>query len=162
MSTKHRAISAFLFITFLCCLNTATAQSKKGNVIPNGLNSEIYFGMNLDDFRNIMGNNIKLEDVNQKFRVVYSQKTNIPDMPLVIYYFDNEKSKPLYELIILYNDNAQAKKAASLLFGQANYNQTEWRVKIQGFPEIWSWVYKNKLIVAAKIRGSEWFKEWDD
>ncbi len=165
MKKKYNTITCLLFISLFLCNTSGMAQNKTSNalnVLPSEINSEIYFGMNLADFKNVIGRDLVLETKNDTdFRLVYSQKTTIPEIPTVVYYFDNEQNKPLYEIIINYQNEEQAKKAATLLFGQPNFNQTEWRIKIQGFPEIWSWVYKNKLIVVAKIYGSEWIDEWN-
>ena len=165
MKKKRNTITYLLFISLFFCSTSVIAQNKTSNtinVLPPEINSEIYFGMNLANFKNVIGSNLVLETKNDNdFRLVYSQKTKLPETPTVIYYFDNEQNKPLYEIIINYQNKDQAKKAATLLFGESNLNQTEWRIKIQGFPEVWSWVYKNKLIVVAKIYGSEWFDEWD-
>ncbi|TMM29384.1 hypothetical protein FDT66_09660 [Polaribacter aestuariivivens] len=165
MKKKHNTIIYLLFISFFLYNTSIIAQNKTSNainILPPEINSEIYFGMNLADFKNLIGSNLVLESNNvTDFRIVYSQKTKIPEIPIVFYYFDNEQNKPLYEIVINYQNKEQAKKAATLLFGQPNFNQTEWRINIQGFPEAWSWVYKNKLIVAAKIYGSEWFDEWN-
>ncbi|MBO0330031.1 hypothetical protein [[Muricauda] lutisoli] len=166
MNKKHTTRICLLFISSLFFCNiSATAQNKTGlvcGVLPSEINSEIYFGINLADFKNVIGSNLKLETKsNTDFRLIYSQETNLKEISSVIYYFDNENSKPLYEVIINYQNEEQAKKAATILFGQPNFDQIDWRIKIQGAPEIWSWVYKNKLVVVAKIPGSEWFNEWD-
>jgi hypothetical protein len=166
MKEKHNIITCLLFITLLLSNTSVIAQKKTSNainVLPPEINSAIYFGMNFADFKNVIGSDLVLESeiINNGFRLVYTQKTKIPKIPVLIYYFANEQNIPLYEIIINYQNNEQAKKAATLLFGQPNFNQTEWRVKIKGFPEVWSWVYKNKLVVVAKIYGSEWFDEWN-
>ncbi|AGC78570.1 hypothetical protein LX97_02665 [Nonlabens dokdonensis] len=165
MEKKHQPIKNLLLILLFAICMSVTAQnesSKTCNVLPSEINSEIYFGIDLAEFKKIVGNNLKLETKsNTNFRLIYSQKTNLPEIPMITYYFDNKENKPLYEIILNYQNEKQAQNAATLLFGQPNYNQTEWRTNIQGFPNIWSWVYKNKLVVVAKIPGSEWFDEWD-
>jgi len=85
----------------------------------------------------------------------------LPEISNVIYYFDSEGYKPLYEIIIVYKDEKQPQKVADLLFGLPNFDNKEWRIKIQGVPGIWSWVYKNKLVVVANIPNTEWSEEWN-
>nr|WP_297787956.1 hypothetical protein [uncultured Allomuricauda sp.] len=165
MRKKTTLTTCLLFISLFLCNISGEAQyntSQACSLLPSGINSEIYFGMNLADFKNVIGSNLQLESKsNTDFRLVYSQKTNLTEISSIVYYFDNEHNKPLYEMIINYQNQEQAKKAATFLFGRPNFNQTEWRIKIQGVPEIWSWVYRNKLVVVAKIPGSEWFDEWN-
>ncbi|MDF0708477.1 hypothetical protein [Flagellimonas okinawensis] len=163
---KKYALATGLLLLTLCLGNiSAKAQSKTGqfgDVLPPELNSEIFFGISLADFKNVNGSNLKLEsERNDDFRLIYTQPNYSPDITYIVYYFNNEQHKPFYETIINYRYEEQAKKAGTRLFGQPNYNKTEWRIKMAGMPEIWSWIYKTKLVIVAKIPGSEWYNEWN-
>ncbi|MCI5055740.1 MAG: hypothetical protein MRY83_06505 [Flavobacteriales bacterium] len=74
-------------------------------------------------------------------------------------YLDAENDKPFYEIIIIPKDDASGQKMAEAMFGQANYMNKEWRFSKEktGFDfDIGAWVFKNKLIVATTLKGSEW------
>jgi antitoxin component YwqK of YwqJK toxin-antitoxin module len=137
---------------------TTTMYSR---ALPFQISSEIYFGMSLTNFRDKLGTKVRLTD-ESSFRTIYIQDTNFPDVSNIIYYFGNQDNKPLYEIITVYKNNQDAIKVAKNLFGQPNFNQTEWRIKNDDLSEIRSWVYKNKLVVVAKIKNTEWYDEWNE
>lgn len=165
MKPHHTIATCLLIITLFVSPISASAQNHTGltcSVLPAEVNSELFFGMNLADVQQLLGSNFQSQSNSlTDFRLVYLQKTYLREISSIVYYFDNENNKPLYEVIINYQNEEQAQKAATHLFGNPNYKQTDWRIKMQGVPDIWSWVYKNKLVVAAKIPGSEWAEEWD-
>ena len=73
-------------------------------------------------------------------------------------YIDNDNKQPLYEFILILNPSLNANDIANEHFGLPNEG-TEWR-----FPPsetnlpytIAAWTYKNKIIIAATIKGTEW------
>ena len=72
------------------------------------------------------------------------------------YYFDNEGSFPLYELIIEYESTAARDAEADRLFGSPNFEETEWQYDSKEGFLIHAWKFKNKLVIAGKIAGTEW------
>jgi hypothetical protein len=153
------------FCIFLSLLGTSLlAQNQISqfyNILPSEISSEIYFGMDLADFKENIGANATRFSDDNTFRLVYFQQINLPEITKIVYYFDADDNKPLYEIIIIYKNEKQPGKVANMLFGQPNFNRTDWRVKNQGNPEIWSWTFKNKLIVVANISNTEWSEDWN-
>ena len=75
----------------------------------------------------------------------------------VVYYFDNEGNRPLYEYIINYHNTAARDAWAEKNLGPKNHKEgKEWLFKATAGYEVNAWVFKNKLVFAAAIAGSEW------
>ncbi len=94
------------------------------------------------------------------FRITVYEKMDHPEIEGTGYYFDAEGKKPLYELIIVYKDEALRDAAAAKLLGSPNYeNNTEWLLPGKNGYQIKAWKYKNKLIITALIPNTEWYED---
>lgn len=153
----------FLFLAttllFACTTNKLANQSK-GYVPKNNYFKGIYFGMSESEFLKLKGP-ISPEKTDYDFREVYLAKTGETEPESVVYYFDNEKEKPLYELIIIYSSEEKAREEGDKLLGERNFeNNTEWFFDRDGDAyDIKAWNFKNKLVIAALVPGSEWYDE---
>ncbi|OUS02326.1 hypothetical protein A9Q86_04100 [Flavobacteriales bacterium 33_180_T64] len=163
MNIKLNFIRQYLYLILSLLGSSLLAQNQVSqfyNELPSEISSEIYFGMGLANFKDKIGTNA-LQTADDEFRLVYLQETNLPEITDIIYYFDTGGNKPLYEIIIIYKNEEQTNKVANMLFNKPNFNQSEWRFKNQGFPEIWSWIFKTKLVVVANIPNTEWSDNWN-
>ena len=115
--------------------------------------------MPLSEFEQII-KSVELVEENS-FRIVFLENLTTSEIQKIVYYFDLDGEKPLYEIIITYSTQQQPVYKAHALFGQPNFNQTEWRVRTNKH-KIWSWVFKEKLVIVAKIPETEWSPEWDN
>ena len=144
-------ILCFIFL-FSSCFKTTHFQQKK--YFPKGF-KKVYFGLPLNDF---MEDNkdatIEKKSV-FKFRTTVYGTCNNKDIKKVTYYFDNDGDKPLYEFIIEYNDSLVRNKIVKKLYSKPNFNDV-WRFKSKEGFDIMVWKYESKLIIAGKIKDSEW------
>lgn len=164
MHVKLSLLKQCLWIFILFSGTTVLAQNQVGKffkLLPKEIGSEIYFGMDLASFKDHVGKSAQLVNDEYTFRIVYIQPTGLPDLTAIVYYFDADGTKPLYEIILVYTDENQPKNIAKKIFGKPNFNSTEWRFKNKGTPEIWSWIFKNKIVVVSRIPNTEWTDEWD-
>ena len=51
------------------------------------------------------------------------------------------------------------KKAAGSLLGKPNYKEKEWKIDTGDEYPLYAWTYKNKIIYAIPLKGSEWENE---
>ena len=162
MKTKKRYTSYYLYLLLFFSSTILLAQNQatfKEHIFPEGINKEIYFGMPLSEFEQII-KSVELVEENS-FRIVFLENLTTSEIQKIVYYFDLDGEKPLYEIIITYSTQQQPVYKAHALFGQPNFNQTEWRVRTNKH-KIWSWVFKEKLVIVAKIPETEWSPEWDN
>lgn len=155
-------IGSILLILSIGC-NTSTKIPKEEKpqkeylfkeLISNGL----YLGIPRTKFLELRPN-VEYNSDAYDFRSIYVDTNFSERFENVIYYFDNDNQQPLYEFILLLNPDLDADELAREHFGQPNHNNTEWR-----FPPaktnlpftLAAWTYKNKIIIAATISGTEW------
>jgi len=72
--------------------------------LPNEADEAVYFGMPLADFKTLKGTNIEQHNDGISFRKVFFGGVNGAAVKYFGYYFDAEDDRPLYEVIIGYND----------------------------------------------------------
>lgn len=158
--TTTRTLLLIAVILFFLPVITAQNTSIK-KPFPNAVHKKIRFGMTIENFADAFGDRIISVDTSMAFRTVIVQEVNSKDVGELVFYFDNDQDMPLYEIIVNYTSEEKARKEATRLLGAPNFNGNEWRYLYDDLP-IWCWVYKNKIVYAAKITGSEWEEEWDD
>lgn len=154
-------IRQFVIILFLITTSSVISQNEKiRRPIPREVpNNKVRFEMPLSEFLdNFKRDNIVLDD-SYGFRLVYTQAVKNRNVSEIIYYFDADGDKPLYEIIVVYKESINAQTIADRKYGTPNFRQTEWRFQYKEH-EIWCWVYKDKIVVTAKIPETEWYKEW--
>lgn len=108
-------------------------------------------------------------DKTRDWRTVYFQPSDAPEVKSLIYFFDNNQvRKPLYEITIQYLSEEMAQKKALNFFGPPNYSGAddvapeEWRFKSSDAFAKWAWVYKDKIVIVARVPETDWDEDWDE
>ena len=149
------------FLTF-CVLVPFISSAQKFNtktVVPKSLN-QFNFGMSLDDFTK-KNKSASSTEGRLEFRIEYLDKNAGDNIKQVTYYFDAENEKPLYEMIIQFNDVAALDAHCSKKLGAANDGkQWKWTTK-EGYT-FKAWRFGSTLVLALGLPSTEWEKEWDN
>lgn len=151
------ALVVLLSCTLLSIAPSSThlkyGQEKK--YMPNEF-KKIKFGMNYSKLSSMRG---QLKDMSKKgedFRKVYAEEINEGGISTVVYYFTTRGGERLYEVIINYDNEEIMQSEADKLLGSPNYKSSEWKLDIKESYPLHAWTYKNKIIYAAPLSGSEW------
>ncbi len=149
MGTKYIVIIFFFIST----------ASYSQQILPDGFPKRIEFGMSMTEFQRIIKSAAPAGQ-NFDFRTVFLQENiNKKGIESIAYYFDMDGEKPLYEVIILYNNAETALQRAKELFGEPNYDN-EWRIEKRS-KKYMCWVYQNKIVVVENIPYTEWDEDGD-
>lgn len=148
-----------LLLSLFFILGACNTSKEAEIYLPESVRTGIHFGMTLEDFKTLKGDKVKLEDDGMSFRIIYSEAISNNPIEYVIYYFDADEEKPLYEVILIYKDEADRDAAAAELLGAPNFEEKEWRIEREKKETIWAWTFKNKLIVTALIPKTEWYED---
>ncbi|WP_340074439.1 hypothetical protein [Leptobacterium sp. I13] len=95
----------------------------------------------------------------ESFREVYLENINDEEIEYIVYYFDDKAPNVLYEVIINYTSPKYRNTEAAKYLGPVNYKEKEWLFHSDDGFKINCWTYKNKLIIAGMIKGTEWEEE---
>ncbi|MBN2461446.1 MAG: hypothetical protein JXB60_07545 [Candidatus Cloacimonetes bacterium] len=138
-----------------CALFTRTpARKAQHRYIPEEFHN-IFLGMAMDNFIQIR-ENLVLQESFIDFRSVITENINRNGIIGVTYYFDNDNQKPLYEMIIEYDSVNTRDNATKKMLGKPDLETGEWQFQSgEGF-DIIAWELDNKLVIAAKLPGTEW------
>jgi hypothetical protein len=91
------------------------------------------------------------------FRKEFVEEINESGIRKVSYYFDMDGTKPLYEVIVYYDNEKKRDQDALRLLGQPNSeNNTEWIIGSRQDYKIKVWKFENNLVLAAQLKGTEW------
>lgn len=141
----------------------------QSNYFPDAIDSKIYLGMTLTEFKAVSDMQRLKKDRIQTSRIAFFQPSADPNINAIIYYFDKDlRGNPLYEVIIRYEERKMAKKNARSLFGAPNFTKrqdgklNEWRMTPENGPAIWAWTHKTTLVIVGKVPETEWSKEWNE
>jgi hypothetical protein len=128
-------------------------------VLPKSL-TKYTFGMSLDDFTK-KNKSATGSAETMSFRLEYQEKDADKDIKSVTYYFDAENNKPLYEMIIEFNNAGALNAHCSKKLGAPNDDkQWKWTTK-EGYT-FKAWRFGNRLVLAIGLPSTEWEKEWDN
>lgn len=130
---------------------------KPETVLPKSL-AKYKFGMSLDDFIK-KNKSATVSGAEMTFRMEYNQKDAAKDIKQVTYYFDAENNKPLYEMIIEFNDAAGLDAHCSKKLGAPNDNE-EWKWTTKEGYIFKAWRFGNSLVYALGLPSTEWGNEW--
>ena len=120
------------------------------------------FGMELREFKRANSSANRQEENTMSFREVFLEENPSLDIESVVYYFDSDGSKPLYEFILNYRNTTVRDAWAENNLGPKNHaDGTEWLYKSHAGYEINVWTFNNKLVFAAAIPGCEWDENKD-
>ncbi|MFI5131449.1 MAG: hypothetical protein ACHQFX_15715 [Chitinophagales bacterium] len=154
--------SCFRIFVCFCLLVPFVSPAQNFNaktVLPKNL-SQYRFGMSLDDFTK-KNKSATTAEGNMSFRIEYLDKDAGNDIKQVLYYFDAENEKPLYEMIIQFNDVKSLEAHCSKKLGEANDGkQWKWTTK-EGYT-FKAWRFSSTLVLALGLPLTEWEKEWDN
>ena len=135
------------------------------NVVPKNL-TQYRFGMSLDDFTK-KNKSATIAERPASFRIEYQDKDAANEIKQVTYYFDAENNKPLYEMIIQFNnvqslDAHCAKKLGSANDGPQGSASKQWKWTTKEGYTFKAWRFSNTLVLALGLPSTEWEKDWDN
>lgn len=156
----------YLFLSFWVTALLFSSSCKSTQQLPKSNRyfpeafQKLGFGMSIEEAQK-WHPNIKQTYSLMDFRVTAVEKNPTSEIKEVTYYFDNEKNKPLYELIIEYHKSSERDLTAQRLLGPPNAPEDEWRFPLKESYDgeaysLIAWKFKNKLIIAATMKGTEW------
>jgi len=161
-SKKINMRSYYRLLLGLCLLVSFNSPAQNFNaktVLPGSLN-QYHFGMTLEDFTK-KNKSATATQSSLSFRIEYLDKEAGKDIKRVTYYFDAENEKPLYEMIIQFNDVRSLDAHCSKKLGKANDGkQWKWTTK-EGYT-FKAWRFSSTLVLALGLPSTEWEKEWDN
>lgn len=154
---KYFGIFLYLGTCFLL-FNSTDSETLLGNekkYLPRELR-KVHFGMSFNELMKLRGQQPKdVSDPDYNFRKVYLEEVNSKGLTDVTYYFDNEGDLPLYEMIVVYDSEAARDRDAEKLLGDPNYKGKDWKIDMNGEYPLYAWKFKNKLVYAVPLKGSE-------
>lgn len=99
----------------------------------------------------------------ESFRTIYSTPLQDEAFEMAVFYVSTSKSE-VYEMILVAKEGAKIEQIATKLLGAPNQGD-EWRFSPgqtkQDF-NLAAWTFKNKLIIAGDLEGSEWEPGFND
>ena len=99
----------------------------------------------------------------ESFRRVYLSSIDDKEFQSAIFYVSTSTAE-VYEIILTAKDDIDVNKLANKLLGSPNAENNEWRFfsdKTKQKFTMAMWVFKNKLVIAGDIQGSEWEKGFE-
>ena len=113
-------------------------------------------GMTMADFRETRP---QLKPDDGGFRTDFQQNYNKDGLESVIFYFDNDGEKPLYEIIVKFDNQATREAVINADLGEPNYpaKADHW-VIYNGGPgnTVLAWAFGGSFVLAADVAKSEW------
>ncbi len=160
-------LTGFMLV-FTICLNLM--GQNPSFKMPQGIPPDLALGMPLSGFKKAVDMNAMRVDDTRSWRRVYFQPSPDPNIRSLIYYVAKElEDQPLYEVIISYTSHDLARENARNFFGAPNHISEdsevpdEWRFKATPDDiDKWAWIYKDQIVIVAKVPGCEWDEEWGD
>ncbi len=146
-----------LLLFSLCLALSVSAQVKK--VLPKEF-KKVKFGMPMEEFADRRPTAEPGKLTKEKFRYAWLE-TFAKDFPIhtAKYYFSDKEDRPLYEVILFYRDLQVRDAFLDKYFGQPNFKKnTEWELVDKKGQQYRAWRYEDRLVVAARIPGTEWEK----
>jgi len=132
-------------------------QMQKSILFKELLDKGLYLGISKKAYLKISPNADYNSDTHD-FRSIYVEENFSARFETLICYVDNDDEQPIYEFILILNPSLNAKDIAYEHFGLPNQG-TEWRFlpSETNLPyTIAAWTYKNKIVIAATLKGTEW------
>lgn len=161
----HILLASQIVVFAILYLSAIESPLKLKKLLPKEIN-KLEFGMSLDSFVKTRPNAVQ-QDQNMAFRDVYMEEVKSDNITSIVYYFDMDlPGKPLYEIIVNYKNEAVMELQANLLLGEPNYGgkdgmSKEWKFDIKMEFPVHCWVFKNKVIYAMPLLGTEWNESGD-
>ena len=151
---KHLLLFLFVVASLSACKSSKDIHATQRQYFPESFKA-LYLGMPKADAMKARPNMEFAHD--SEFRVEFLEKFENSDLTNAVYYFDDAEPHILYEIILVYKSEEARDKVANALLGTPNSeNSQEWYFKTKEDFLMHCWTYKTKLILAGKIRGTEW------
>jgi|SRR5436190_10448995 len=142
-------LSLVLLLPFI----TMAQNFDPNTVLPKSL-AKYKFGISLDDF--VKKNKLATpSETSMSFRIEYTEKNVDKDIKGVISYFDAENNKPLYEIMIQFNDIKKLNSYCSTKLHTPN-NDKEWKWTTKEGYVFKAWRFNNTLVYALGLPSTEW------
>lgn len=131
------------------------AQVKR--VLPKEF-KKLEFGMSMEQFATKRRTADPNHLTKEKFR--YAWVETFPSdhsLQSVKFYFSDKEDRPLYEVILYYQDLRARDTWIDKYFGAPNFkNNTEWQLVTKKGQQFRAWRYEERLIITALLPGTEW------
>jgi hypothetical protein len=150
---------SFIALLVMLPFFTTAQNFNAKSVVPKNLN-QYRFGMSLDDFTR-KNQSAKTITGNSSFRIEYTDKNVGGNIKHVTYYFDADNNKPLYEMIIQFNDLNSLDEHCKKRLGAANDGK-QWKWTTKEGHTFKAWRFSNNLVLALGLPSTEWEKGWDN
>lgn len=154
-----RNLFILLFFVASCF---AYGQKSPEKFLPKELKKSISFNMTMKEFLSKKDPST-LSYTDDGFRHIYVETLNEGDITNIVYYFDKDDHEPLYEVILVYKDEATRDAASKKLLGNPNVKGSEWLKTHKKRKDVRAWTFKKKLIITQLLDKTEWADHnWDD
>ena len=145
-----------LFILlFVVASSFAYGQKSPQKFLPKELRKSISFNMTMKEFLSKKDAST-LSYTDGGFRHIYLEEVDMDDISSIVYYFDKDDHEPLYEVILVYNDEATRDAAAKKLLGSPNTTGGEWLKSHKKRKDVRAWTFKTKLVIVQLLDKTEW------
>jgi len=157
----HIVLASQLVIFCAFYFNEVDKTAKLKKLLPKEI-SKTQFGVGIKDFLKAHPNAAEADNGTNDFRHVYIEDFGSNGISTIVYYFDADlPGKPLYEIIVNYVDEATMELKANVQLGKPNYSgkdgkSKEWKFEIKEDYPLHCWTFRNKIIYAYPIKGTEW------
>ena len=160
-----RNTSLFILLAFFLSVaackkpDPVTVEQKRPNFYLPAELGNIVLNMSLQELQAKRPKMQRIDYVHNalSFRKEFYEEIGRDSIKRVYYYVDTEAPRPLYEILVEYQDQSYMAEEAERLLGKPNANNgTEWLFDSrQGF-KIQAWLHENRLVFAGQIPGTEW------
>ncbi len=146
----------FFSLVLLLPFITLAQNFDPKTLLPKSL-GKYNFGMSLDDFIK-KNKSATISEVSMSFRIEYIEKDPDKDIKEVAWYFDAENNKPLYEMIINFNDAERLNSFCSKKLGSPDDVDGKWKWTTKKGYIFKAWRFSNKLVYVLELPSTEWSK----
>lgn len=155
-----KTLSYFLTLILLLQLTAIQAQNPKQQkkYFPKVVKKmKVYLGSSEAYFLNRCAD-CEDQKNGESFRKIYQTTWDDKQFESAIFYISTKKAE-LYEMILIAKEGVDVNELANKLWGNPNHEDAEWRFSPEETGQAFTiacWTYKNKLIIAGDLKGSEW------
>ena len=152
---NRQALLIFLIVALICgCSGLKNSHKTQQQYLPK-LHRDLYLGMSKAEFLAARPNAKLIQE--ESFREVYMDETADGSISQTGYYVSN--TGIMYEILVFYTSEIERDADAKKLLGSPNHKTIEWMFPSKEGFQINIWTYKEKLIYAGLIEGTEWGEE---
>ncbi|MBM4372190.1 MAG: hypothetical protein FJ098_11080 [Deltaproteobacteria bacterium] len=152
-SSRLLPVACAALLSLLLGCSAAVTRPEHAKRLPPELD-RVWFGMSLAEYEKLHGQ--AAQDLTMSFRIEVEQAAPGGDVVRVIYYFDAEGDRPLYEAIVEYREGVDVQALARTLYGDPNDQETEWSFPTSEGFTFRAWVFEQKIVVMGTLPGTEW------